>query len=178
MERNVVVKSAVNATVSIVNPQYGLNKRWSRMGQSMQIPFATLEQCLWENGIRRMFDSGILYIENMQDKIDLGLEPADATEPVNIVVFEEKDMDYLLKEANLDDFKKKMISVPRMQVDNLIEYAIHNEFVDMGKIDFLKKLTGKDILAGITRKRDMREAEEKARAAEQEKARRDDGYRN
>lgn len=178
MERNVIVKSAVNATVSIVNPQYGINKRWSQMGQPMAIPFAILEQCLWENGIRRMFDSGILYIENMQDKIDLGLEPAGAEEPVNIVVLTKDDMEYLLRKAPYEEFTKKMTTVPRMQVDNIIEYAIHNEIVEMKKIDFLKKLTGKDILSGINRKREMREADERAAAAQKEKERRDDGYRN
>ena len=35
----------------------------------MNIPFALLEQCLWEGGIRRLFDNGILYIENLQDKL-------------------------------------------------------------------------------------------------------------
>ena len=179
MDRMVIVKSAVNATVSIVNPQYGINKRWSRPGQPMGIPFEQLEQCLWENGIRRMFDSGILYIESMKDKIDLGLEPADAKEPVNIIVLTEKDMDYLLKEAPLDEFKKKLCAVPQMQVDNLIEYAVHNELVDMDKVNFIKVLTkGKDILTGIKKKRDVEEAEERERKAAETKARQDDGYRN
>lgn len=179
MMRMVIVKSAVNATVSIVNPQYGLNIRWRAMGQPMRVPFEALEQALWEQGVRRMFDSGILYIDNMQDKIDLGLEPADATEPVNIIIFTENEMNELLTKAPFDSFKKRVLEAPRMQVDNLIEYAIHNEIVDMAKIDFLKKLTGgKDILAGIKRKRDMREAEEKEKKAQEIKAKRDDGYRN
>lgn len=178
MMRMVIVKSAVNATVSIVNPQYGLNIRWRAIGQPMRVPFDALEQALWEQGVRRMFDSGILYIDSMQDKIDLGLEPADATEPVNIIVFSESDMAKLMQEAPFDEFKKKMLQVPRMQVDNLIEYAIHNEIVDMAKIDFLKKLTGQDVLAGIKRKRDMREAEEKEKKATEIKSKRDDGYRN
>lgn len=179
MERMVIVKSAVNATVSIVNPQFGINKRWSRPGQPMGIPFDQLEQCLWENGIRRMFESGILYIESLKDKIDLGLEPSDAKEPVNIIVLKESDMEYLLKEAPLDEFKKKLCAVPAMQVDNLVEYAIHNEIVDMEKIKFIKELThGKDILRGIQKKRDVEEAEEKERKAAEERARRDDGYRN
>lgn len=178
MERMVIVKSAVNATVSIANAQYGINRRWSQQGQPIAIPFSQLEQCLWENGVRRMFDSGILYIENMQDKIDLGLEPAGAEEPVNIIVFDTAEIEKLLKVDTLEDFKKKILSAPRLQVDNLIEYAVHNEIVDMNKINFLKELTGKDILAGIQRKRDIEEAEKKEAAARKERERRDDGYRN
>lgn len=178
MERNVVVKNMVNATVSIVNPQYGINRRWSKKGQVMNIPFELLEQCLWEGGIRKMFDNGILYIESLQDKIDLGLEPADATEPVNIIVLNDEDMEKLWKDISIEDFKKKIGNLSRTQVDNLIEYAVRNEIVEMEKIDFLKKVTKKDVLAGISRKRQIREAEEKERLAAEARAQRDDGYRN
>lgn len=178
MERMVIVKSAVNATVSIVNPQYGINRRWSQPGQPMAIPFSQLEQCLWENGIRRMFDSGILYIESMKDKIDLGLEPSDAEKPTNIIIFDQKEMEQMLRSDDMETFKKKVLSAPRLQVDNLIEYAVHNEIVDMNKINFIKDLTGKDILSGIKRKRDVEEAERKEAQAQKEKAQRDDGYRN
>lgn len=178
MERMVIVKSAVNATVSIVNAQYGINRRWSQQGQPIAIPFAQLEQCLWENGVRRMFDSGVLYIESMQDKIDLGLEPHGAEEPINIIVFDQAEMEKLLKVDTLEEFKKRILSAPRLQVDNLIEYAVHNEIVDMNKINFLKELTGKDILYGIQRKREAEEAERKEAAARKERERRDDGYRN
>jgi hypothetical protein len=73
-----------------------------------------------------MFTSGILYIENLQDKIDLGLEPADTTEPVNIVLLDEKKMENLLKNVPLAVFKKEVSQLTRVQVDSLITYAINN----------------------------------------------------
>ena len=167
MERMVVLRSTVNATVSVNYPQYGINRRWSKVGQPIAVPYQTVEQCLYENGFRRMIDSGILYIDDMQDKIDLGLEPDGATEPVNIITFNDKEMEYLLTEAPMDEFKERMESAPRLQVDNVIEYAINHDIVVMEKANYLKKLTGgKDILATITKKREVEDAERRA----QEKA--------
>lgn len=177
MSRMVIVKSGVMGTVSVVYPQYGLNRKWNKMGQPMQIPFETLQQCLWENGFDRMIRSGVLYIDNMQDKIDLGLEPADATAPVNIIVFSESDMEMLLKSVPFDAFKERVLAAPKLQVDNLIDYAIEHEIVDMQKVDFLKKLTasnggtGRDILKAISSKKEDEEYER--REAERQEARRE-----
>lgn len=178
-DRMVTIKSGTTGTVSVVYPQYGLNRRWNRMGQPMQIPFETVQQCLWENGFDRMIRSGILYIESMQDKIDLGLEPADAVEPTNIIVFTEKDMEMLLKSIPFEIFKQRVLEAPKLQVDNLIDYAIEHEIIDMEKANFLEELTknngrGRNILKSIASKRDDIEAEKReaeraaARARERE----------
>lgn len=160
-ERQVMLKSTVNGTVSVNYPQYGINRRWSKAGQPISIPFTTIEQCLYENGFRRMIDSGILYIENMQDKIDLGLEPADATEPVNIIALTQEQIDSLLRNSSIEEFKDMMLKLPRAQVDNLVEYAVEKEIIQMDKAAFIKELTGKDILASVSKKQQMREIEQK-----------------
>ena len=165
-QRMVIVKSGTPGTVSVVYPQYGLNRRWMKMGQPMAIPYETVEQCLWENGFRRMIDCGILQIDSMQDKKDLGLESEDAEEPENIIVFSEKDMEMLLTAIPMDIFKKKILAAPKLQVDNLIDYAIENEKVDMQKIAFLKELTNRDILKAISSK--IEDAEIDKRIAKEE----------
>lgn len=177
-QRMVTVRSGVVGTVSVVYPQYGLNRKWNKMGQPMQIPFDTIQQCLWENGFDRMIRSGVLYIDDMQDKKDLGLEPADAETPVNIIVFSEKDMEMLLKNMPFDIFKKRVLEAPRLQVDNLIDYAIEHEIVDVQKADFLKKLTttengaaGRDILKAISSKKEDEEAERREAARQEARAR-------
>lgn len=177
-ERMVILKSMVNGTVSVNYPQYNINRRWSQTGQPVAIPFHTVEQCLWENGFRRMIDSGILYIESMQDKIDLGLEPADATEPVNIIALTQNQIDSLLKTASLDEFKETLLKLPRAQVDNLVEYAVEKEIVVMDKAAFVKELTGKDILASVSKKQQMREIEKREAQREKEHERdRENGRR-
>lgn len=172
--RTVVVQNMIQGNVSIKRPEFGLNKVWSGFGQSMRVPFESLEQGLWDPAIRNMFSSGILYIENLQDKIDLGLEPADVSEPVNIILLDAKKMETLLKSTPLPVFKKEVSELTKLQVDNLIAYAIEHKIIDIEKSKFLKELTGgKDILKGISREEDIAEAEKKL--AEKEKMRQAEG---
>jgi hypothetical protein len=107
---------------------------------------------MWDTGFKNLIYSGILYIPDLQDKIDLGIEDADATEAKNIIAFDEKKMTELLTETPMQEFVELMTTVPRTQVDNLIIYAIEKEIVNTEKCRFLKALTGKDILIGISRK--------------------------
>lgn len=172
-ERMVVLKSMVNGTVSVNYPQYGINRRWSKMGQPIPVPFAIVEQCLYENGFRRMIDSGILYIESMEDKIELGLEPADAEKPENIIVLNEKEIEDLLRNAKLEEFIERTRNIPRAQMDNLIDYAIQHEIVIMDKANYIKELTGRDILAAVSRKQQVEEAERRAKAREDARSRED-----
>lgn len=160
--RIVSVKNMIQANVSITKPEYGINKHWSGFGQTMKIPFDSLEQAMWDPGVQNMFTSGILYIDSLQDKIDLGLEPADVEEPVNIVLLDEKKMENLLKNVPLTVFKTEVSKLTRVQVDSLITYAINNQLVDPAKCSWLKDLTGKDILKAISQKDDMLKAEQKA----------------
>ena len=84
--RMVKLKNMVNKTVSVKLPEYGINRRWTAKGQVVPIPYETMEQILWHEKKKKMIDRGILYIEDMQDKIDLGREEEGTTEPSNIVV--------------------------------------------------------------------------------------------
>ena len=122
---------------------------------------------MWQDGFRRMIESGILYIENLQDKIDLGIEPYGTDKPVNIIVLSDKRMEELMTTIPLEVFKEEMQQLPRVQVDNLIEYAINNKKVDSAKCAFLKSLTGKDIFKAIA----AREDDEAVLLKEQNRAR-------
>jgi hypothetical protein len=62
-------------------------------------------------------------------------------------------------------FKTEIAKLPRIQVDNLIEYAVQNNLTDTQKCYFLKEVTGKDILLAISRR------EEEAREDELERQR-------
>ncbi len=173
--RMVKVTNMVNAMVSVKDTAYNVNRRWNKRGQTLPIPYEAVEGLLWQDGFRRMIDSGILYIADMKDKQDLGLEPLEAKEPVNIIALTEIQMKNLLTSTPLTVFKKEVQALPRVQVDNLIEYAIQNKLTDSEKCSFLKTLTKKDILAAISAKEDdeREEARERAkRAAYAEEGRR------
>lgn len=156
-QRMVIIKNLVNHRVGISIPELGLQKKWTKKGAMATIPFDMLEQALWYAGVRTLFEKGSLYIESMQDKIDLGLEPVGATEPENIIVLNDGQRLNILKLMKYEEFVDKVSQLNRTQVDNLIEYAIENKIVDVDKCTYLKKLTGKDIIKTIALKEEMQD---------------------
>lgn len=161
MQRMVKVQNMVNKTISIKKPQYNFNKRWTQKNQIIPVPFEALEQMLWDEGIRRFFDRGMLYISEMKDKIDLGLEPEGATEPQNIIVLTDKQINDFLTSKPFVVFKKELEDLSDTQIREIVNYAIIHELADIEKVNYLKKLTGVDILKAIARNLDVKEAESK-----------------
>lgn len=64
----VVVRSTVNAKVSINQPAYRFKQEWNRKGAKAMIDKQTLEEIMFEPGVDYMFKSGILYIDDMDTK--------------------------------------------------------------------------------------------------------------
>lgn len=150
MERMVKVTNMVNKIVGVKLPEYGINRQWRRKGQSVPIPFDTLSQMLWHNGFRNMIDKGILYIDSMKDKIDLGLEEEGTKEPTNIIALNDAQILKLLKVDDFDTFKNTIDKLPEAQVRNVANYAITNKLVDVEKCNYIKDLTYIDILKSIS----------------------------
>lgn len=163
MDRMVKIRNMVNAQVGVSEASLGIKRIWGKQGQLLAIPFEIVEQLMWTDGFKRMIDSGILYIEDMQDKKDLGIEPIDADTPVNIIVLSTQRIEELMKTTPIDVFKREVGNLPRVQVDNLIEYSIEHQLVDSAKCTFLKQLTGKDIFKAISAREEDRLIEERER---------------
>lgn len=156
-DRMVAIKSMVDNLVSVRKPEYGINRRWQTRGQVLMLPYEQVEQLLWDGGFRNLIDSGILYIEDLQTKKDLGLESADATKPENIIALNEQQLKAYLTELPLETFKRQVSRLPKLQVDNLISYAVEKGYTDSAKSAFLKDLTGQDILKMVSVKMEMEE---------------------
>lgn len=174
-ERMVMIKSMANSTVAIYEPAYNVRKIFPKRGSKQVIPFDVVEQLLWTNGFRNMLDAGVLYIENMQDKIDLGLEEPDTKEPTRYKVLNDAQMLTLMKIKSVEDFKKDLADLPKEQINNLVSFAVKNEYLDSEKASILKALTGKDIIKMVSRKHENEELDRLA--AEKEQARREEGRR-
>lgn len=153
--RQVIVTNMINGNISIKKPHLGLNRQWQQFGQKMRIPFEVLEEALWDMGVKNLFTSGYLYIENLQDKIDLGLEPEGVTEPVNTINLDPKKMEEMWTKLPIDVFKTQFGKLTKIQADALIDYAINNNIVDMPKCSWVKEVTKKDILKAISTREDM-----------------------
>jgi hypothetical protein len=86
----------------------------------------------------------------MEIKKELGLEPEDAKEPVNLIVLTEAQMRHYMVTMPFDTFKEKIQSLKYEQIMSLANYAIENRLSDFNKCDIIKKLCGKDIIRAIT----------------------------
>lgn len=166
--RMVKIRSTVAKTTEIYAPAYGIKREFPGKGSVQMLPFETVEQLLWDNGFQYMIKTGQLYIDDMQTKIDLGLESPDAKVPTNIKVLTPEQILTLLKVRSLDDFKKEMDTVSLEQVNEVVKYAVEHNLIDNDKVNYLKERSGKDVIAMIARKRLEADAE-KANAGKEEK---------
>ena len=97
------------------------------------------------------FDLGIVWA---QYEVGAGFHYDAATET---------EMKELLTTIPFSVFKRKVSELSKVQVDNLISYAVENEIVNTEKCKYLKEVTGKDILASISRNQNMEEEDKAAR---------------
>ena len=104
-----------------------------------------------------MFRSGMLYIEDMDIKKEIGLEPEEATEPVNIIVLDEKQLNRYLTVMPLHEFKENVKKLSIEQAKNLVDYAVQKESITFDKAEFLEKITGLNAMSMIQLNRKNKE---------------------
>lgn len=145
----VKVISTVQGSVNVVVPALNFRHEWMAEGASFVIEEDVLEQLLYDNGAKYMFDTGMLYIEDMAVKQRLGLEPEDAKEPVNIIVLDEAARNDYLTKLDVEEFKEKVDKLSREQICGLADYAVEHMLIDFEKTKYLKAKCGKDIIQAI-----------------------------
>lgn len=145
----VKITSTAIGEVSVFQPSIPFRMSWPAKGSTRVVEEEVLEQLLYTPGFKRMIDAGVLYIEDLDQKKKLGLEPEDATEPVNIIVLSDTDKKKYLTMYSLDKFKQEIKKLSHEQLVDLADYAIENEIADFGKSGVLEKACGKNIIKGI-----------------------------
>lgn len=141
--------SKVPQEVYIEDIQQNIRHTFMGIGSSFSIEKDVLEQMMFDPGISYMLENGILYIEDMEVKKELGIEPPDATEPVNVIVLSEADKRRYLTSMPLFDFKEKIKSLKYEQLQQLADFAIENKLGDFEKSEIIKELCGRDIIRAI-----------------------------
>ena len=104
MNKKVIIENKINSRVVIDVPSLNLRRIWESKGAKKPIDLAILEQAIYDPGVEYLFKEGILYIEDMDAKIQLGLEDEGATKPTNIVILSDLDKKKYLPVIKLDDF--------------------------------------------------------------------------
>ena len=158
MEKEMVtVVSTVNGLVGIYLPDLRFKQEWARKGQRQTIDKDLLQDIMYDPGSEYMFRTGMLYIEDMDIKKEIGLEPEDATEPVNIIVLDEKQLNRYLTVMPLHEFKENVKKLSIEQAKNLVDYAVQKESITFDKAEFLEKITGLNAMSMIQLNRKNKE---------------------
>ena len=149
MSNKVKIVSKVNHRVSVDVPEIRFSRTWLSEGSVILVEKETLEELMYDIGFQNMIKMGILYIEDMEVKKELGLEPQDATEPVNIIVLTDKGRHMYLTSLSLVGFKDKVKKLSRTQIEELCTYAIEHKLLDVEKAKILKEACGRDIINAV-----------------------------
>lgn len=160
----VAVKSMINAQVGINVPDIRLKRDWAKKGSTQFINFEDLQQAIYDPGVEYMFKTGILYIEDMKVKIELGLEPPEATAPTNVIVLDDAQKKRYLTVAPIHELKAVMKQLSHDQLVDFAHFAIELEINDLARGELLKAETGIDVVKAILVNRESA-ALEKADAA-------------
>lgn len=146
----IVIISNTNSRVGINLPEIRFSRKWPAKGSKVTVDKETFEQMMYDAGTRYMFESGMLYIEDLEVKKLVGLEPEDVKEPVNIIILDDKQRHRYMTVMPINEFIANIKKLSYEELQNLADYAIEHELVgDLKKCDEIKKLIGKDIIAAI-----------------------------
>lgn len=154
----VKVTSTTVGEVSVFDPSIPFRASWPNKGSTRSIEEEMLEQLRYFPGFEYMIEHGMLYIEDMDAKKRLGIEPEDATEPVNVIVLSDQEKNKYLKMYSADKFKEEIKKLSHEQLIDLADYAIENKIADFDKSEILEKACGKNIVKGIQLARQNKEA--------------------
>lgn len=151
-EKRVKIASRVKGIVSLSDPNIPIAREWTKKGQIATIPMDIMQDLIYEEGVKELFNQGVLEVIEKEDRIELGLEDEEQT----IQFLTENQMLAALV-GTVPELKKAMDSMPKAQLEELVELAIQKEITDMGKVDAIKQKTGKDVIKLVQYNRQLLE---------------------
>ena len=153
MNEKVMVTSMVGGIVGITMPNSRIKKIWPKKGTKLPVEKDLLREAIYEPGVEYMFKKGILYIEDMDFKIELGLEAEGTKQPTEIIPADEKYLNRVLKLMPVAEMKTAINKMSDNQKKELLDYAVEQNDIQLDRLSVLKDLTGIDVLKVIELKR-------------------------
>jgi hypothetical protein len=138
-------------------PRLHINKVWPKKGTKLPVEKDVLREAIYEPGVEYMFKQGLLYIDDMDFKIELGLEEEGTKTPTNVIPMDEKYMARVLKLMPIAEMKKAISGMNDNQKRELIDFASEQNDISFDRMDVIKKLTGIDVVKVIELKRSKEE---------------------
>ena len=157
MNERVMVTSMVSGRIGLVLPRLHINKVWPKKNTKLPVEKDVLREAIYEPGVEYMFKQGLLYIDDMDFKIELGLEEEGTKTPTNVIPMDEKYMARVLKLMPIAEMKKAISAMNDNQKRELIDFASEQNDISFDRMDVIKKLTGIDVVKVIELKRSREE---------------------
>lgn len=157
MNERVMVTSMVSGRIGLVLPRLHINKVWPKKNTKLPVEKDVLREAIYEPGVEYMFKQGLLYIDDMDFKIELGLEEEGTKAPTNVIPMDEKYMSRVLKLMPIAEMKKAIGAMNDNQKRELIDFASEQNDISFDRMDVIKKLTGIDVVEVIKLKRSKEE---------------------
>jgi hypothetical protein len=159
MNENVIVTSMSNGTTVLVLQQngYKVKKIWPKKGAKLPISKELLRENFYDSGTEGMFKKGILYIDDMDFKIELGLEEPETKVPTQIIPLDEKYANRVLKLMPISEMRQAIQKMSKEQVQELLNYAANQNDLQMDRLSVIKEVTGTDLFKVIELKRQREE---------------------
>lgn len=149
MDEKVIVTSMVSGKVSIILPHLRVRKTWPKKGAKMPVDKALLREAIYEPGVELLFKQGMLYIDDMDFKIELGLEAEGTKTPTEIIPMDEKYLMRILKLMPIAEMKNAIKNMNANQKRELVDFACQQNDIQFDRMDVLKELTGINIVEVI-----------------------------
>lgn len=154
MNDKVMVTSMVGGTISVSALGH---KIWNKKGQKLPISKEILREAIYEPGVEYMFKNGILYIEDMDFKIEIGLEAEGTKVPTEVLPVDEKYLNRVLKLMPIVDMKKAIDSMTMVQKQELVDFAVKQNDISLDRIKIVSEKCKVDILKAISLDRQKEE---------------------
>ncbi|MFW9603258.1 MAG: hypothetical protein ACMV1B_13195 [Prevotella sp.] len=149
------VTNTTNHSVLIQLPDIKFRRTWQK-DSSIKVDIEVLREAIYDVGFKAFMDEGLLFIEEKEIRVELGLEEEDAEKPL-ITILKPAQMTRLIKAATIDEFKSTLSEITKEQALSLVDMAISEKSISMDKLMALKEKTGIDVVKAIELERQNEE---------------------
>lgn len=149
------VTNTTNHSVLIQLPDIKFRRTWQK-DSSIKVDIEVLREAIYDTGFKAFIDEGVLFIEEKEIRVELGLEEEDAKKPF-ITVLKPAQMTRLIKAATVYEFKSTLSEITKEQALSLVDMAISEKSISMDKLMALKEKTGIDVVRAIELERQNEE---------------------
>ena len=146
MNDKVMITSMVGGTISAASLEHRV---WNKKGQKLPVSKDVLREAIYEPGIEYMFKKGILYIDDMEMKIELGLEAPGTTTPTEVLPVDDKYLNRVLKLMPIPEMKAAIDKMSIVQKQELVDYASKQNDIQLDRLAIVSDKCNVDILKTI-----------------------------